>query len=259
MRKSFFPILTGLTFRVWQRNMFHFRKTWRVNLVWIVVEPMVYLLAFGYGLGGLVSHINSQSYVEFFFPGLLCTTAMMVSFFESTYGNFVKLTQLNTYSTLLLTKLSVDEIICGEVLWATSKALIGVSIVGIMGSLFGIGDPWVLLKILPYLFFVAWFFANLGMWITAGARNYDSFIYPTSVMIIPLTFLSGAYYPLSQLPNWVRILAYSSPLTQAVSASRAVADESSWMTVVALTVSLFILGIVMFGLALRRMSGRILK
>lgn len=259
MARQNFPTLSNLSFRVWSRNFFHFRKTWKVNLVWIVVEPMVYLLAFGYGLGGLISHIDSQSYIEFFFPGLLCTSATMVAFFESTYGCFVKLTQLNTYSTLLLTRLSVEEIITGEIFWATTKAVMGAGIVAILGIIAGIGQPLALLSVLPFLFLVSWFFSCLGMWITAGAVNYDSFIYPTSGLVIPLTFVSGAYYPLAQLPNWLKYVSYASPLTQAVSASRNLADGINISGTMALSTSLLILGLLMFGSANRRMSGRLLR
>ena len=93
---------------VWSRNFLYFKKTIMVSLFWIVLEPVIYLGAIGFGLGAFVSNMGGLSYIEFFFPALLCTTAMMVAFFEGTYGNYTKLTHQKTYATIMLTRVGPE-------------------------------------------------------------------------------------------------------------------------------------------------------
>src|SRR4051794_3286903 len=95
--------------QVWKRSFRQFRRSWLVNFFWIVLEPLLILLAIGYGLGSFVSNMQGISYTDFFFPALLCMSSMMVSFFEATYGNFTKLTSQHTYSTMILTSLEPQQ------------------------------------------------------------------------------------------------------------------------------------------------------
>lgn len=209
----------GVT-EVWFRNFLYFRYSWKVSFFWIVLEPLFYLGSIGFGLGAFVSSIEGYSYIEWFFPGLLCSTAMMVSFFEGTYGNFTKLTHQKTYATILMTPVGAHEIVLGEVFWAATKGFIGVLGVCIVAMFFGlIHSPWTLPALL-ILFLCCWVFSSLGMLMTSFARNYDSFIYATSGFIIPMSLFSGTYFPLKQLPAVGYWIAYLFPLTHAVEAVR---------------------------------------
>lgn len=216
------PKVNSGAFQVWSRNFLYFKKTWLVSLFWIVLEPVIYLGAIGFGLGAFVNNMGGMSYIEFFFPALLSTTAMMVAFFEGTYGNYTKLTHQKTYATIMLTRVGPEEIVAGELLWAMSKGFFGVLGVTIVALFFGLIDSYRILLALPILLLVSALFSCIGMIFTSFARNYDSFIYSTSGLIVPMSLLSGTYFPLEQLPSGLRYLAYLFPLTHGVSAVREV-------------------------------------
>ncbi|MGE0632912.1 MAG: ABC transporter permease [Pseudobdellovibrionaceae bacterium] len=176
--------------------------------------------AIGYGLGAFVSNIQGISYVDWFFPGLLCSTAMMVSFFEGTYGNFTKLTHQKTYATILMTRVSPSEIVIGEVLWGATKGFLGVLGVTLVAGAFGLLHTPLIILAMFVLFLVCLVFSAIGMLMTSFARNYDSFIYATSGFIIPMSLFSGTYFPLTQLPVGFQWFTYFFPLTHAVVAVR---------------------------------------
>lgn len=219
--------------KVWQRNFLYFKKTWLVSLFWIVLEPVIYLGAIGFGLGAFVNNMGGMSYIEFFFPALLCTTAMLVSFFEGTYGNYTKLTHQRTYATIMLTRVGPEEIVAGELLWAASKGFFGVLGVTVVAIFFGLIDTPKILLALPVLFLLSCLFSCIGMIFTSIARNYDSFIYSTSGLIVPMSLLSGTYFPLEQLPTTLRYISYLFPLTHAVGAVRGILHHGNplWISV----------------------------
>ena len=242
------PTVSSGALQVWQRNFLYFKKTWMVSLFWIVLEPVIYLGAIGFGLGAFVNNIGGISYIEFFFPALLSSTAMMVSFFEATYGNYTKLTHQKTYATIMLTRVGPEEIVAGELLWAASKGFFGVIGVTFVAIFFGLIDSYRILLALPILFFVSVLFSCLGMVFTSVARNYDSFIYSTSGLIVPMSLLSGTYFPIEQLPVGLRYVAYLFPLTHGVSAVREVLTQGpSWWVlghvIFLITVSLVLMNV----------------
>lgn len=201
--------------QVWLRNFLFFRKTFLVSLFWTVFEPLMYLAAFGYGFGRYIPPIEGLSFLDFYFPGLLCSTAMMVSYFESTYPNYTKLTYQKTFATMLLTPLTHRQILLGEVLWAASKGVLGVIGVMVVSSIFGLFNLK-LFFILPIVFTLSLVFAAFGLIIVSIARNYDSFIFSTSGFIIPLSLISGTYFSLKDMPQLIQWLAYLFPLSHAV-------------------------------------------
>jgi lipooligosaccharide transport system permease protein len=245
------PTIHSGALKVWSRNYLYFKKTILVSVFWVIIEPMIYLGAMGYGLG--------MSYVEFFFPALLCTTAMMVAFFESTYGAYTKLTHQRTYSTIMLTRVGPTEIVIGEILWAASKGFFGVLGVIIVSAFFGLIDSYRIVLILPVLFLVSWLFSCIGMFMTSVAKNYDSFIYSTSGFIVPMSLLSGTYFPLDQLPAGLKYIAYLFPLTHSVAAVRGILQNGfTWMIGINIVILLFA-GIVMMNIAIRRINEKLLK
>lgn len=245
--------------KVWSRNFLYFRKTLMVSVFWIVIEPVIYLGAMGFGLGAFVNNMGGMSYIEFFFPALLCTTAMMVAFFEATYGNYTKLTHQKTYSTIMLTRVGPEEIVAGELLWGASKAFFGVIGVVLVALLFGLIDSYRILLVLPILFILSCLFSCIGMVFTSFAKNYDSFIYSTSGLIVPMSLLSGTYFPLEQLPTALRYIAYLFPLTHAVAAVRAVLhNQANWQLVVHIVVLLIAVWVFM-NIAFFRIRHKLLK
>lgn len=244
--------------KIWRRNFLFFKKTIWVSLFWIVLEPLMYLAALGYGLGSFVDNIQGQPYLEFFFPGLITMTAMMVPFFEGTYANYTKLTHQKLYTSVLLTPIGADEIIFGEILWSASKGFFGVLGVIIVASVFGLVKTWNVLLALPIIFLISWIFSSLAMVVTSWAKNYDSFIYATSGFIIPMTLISGVYFPVQEMPLVLKIITYGLPLSHAVALIRALfLDHVTWVQILNL---LYLLAAawILLGLALKRIKAKLI-
>ncbi len=240
--------------QVWLRNFLFFRKTFLVTLFWTTLEPLMYLAAIGFGLGRFVEQIEGLSFIEFYYPGLLASTAMMVSYFESTYPNYTKLTYQKTYLTMLLTPLNPNQILFGEILWAATKGFIGVCGVILISLLFGLFKAEVYL-VLPVLFLLCLIFAAFGMIVTSLAKNYDSFIFSTSGLIIPMSLISGTYFSIADMPIFIRSIAQIFPLTHAVSLTRTILyRQVSLMSLV--DIGILIVYFVVFALIAKKLFSR---
>lgn len=214
------PTPFASVYSVWRRNLIVFRRQWMINIFWIVLEPIVVLLALGYGLGSFVSNIQGVSYVDFFFPALLCISSMMVAFFESTYGNFSKLAHQKTYSTMILSPLEPSQIVLGEILWGATKGTLSALGIILVAGLFGHMDSLMFLPVLVIIFLSSLMFSALGMVMTSYVKNYDQIIYPTSGLMVPMSLLSGTYFPLTNLPFGLEYFSYLLPLRHTVLAVR---------------------------------------
>jgi len=206
----------SLVYRIWRRNYQQFKRSWLISLLWIVIEPLFVLAAVGYGLGSFVADIKGISYVEFFYPALICSSSMFISYFVATYDNFSKLTHQGLFTTQLTTAIEPQEIVLGEVLWAATKGTFSAIGVSLVASLFGLVDSW---RIFPALIVVGiscLFFAAFGLLVTTMVKNFDQIIYPSSGLIIPMSLFSGTYFPIEHLPYGLKYLAYIFPLTHAV-------------------------------------------
>ena len=176
----------------------------------------MFLGAFGYGFGHYISAVEGLSFLEFYYSGLLSTTCMMVSYFESTYPNYSKLTHQQTYSSMLLTPITTRDIFYGEVLWGATKGIIGAFGVFVVASLFGLYTIQ-FIKVIPVLFLLGLVFSAFGMIMVSVAKNYDSFIFSTSGIIVPLSLISGTYFSLHEISPFFKNFAYLFPLAHAVS------------------------------------------
>lgn len=232
--------------QVWLRNFLFFRKTFLVSVFWTVLEPTMYLVAIGFGLGRFVEQIENLTFIEFYYPGLLASTAMMVSYFESTYPNYTKLVYQKTFSTMLLTPLSPNQILFGEILWGATKGFIGVCGVIFVSLFFGLFKTQILMT-LPVLFLLCLVFSTFGLIMTATAKNYDSFIFSTSGLIIPMSLISGTYFSIQNAPVLVKGLAQLLPLTHAVTLTRTLLYRSFEISDYVSFVVLFVyIGVLMY-------------
>lgn len=241
------------------RNFWHFKKNFWVSFVWVILEPLMYLGAIGYGLGSYIQTIQGLSYVDFFFPGLLASTAMMVPFFEGTYTNYSKLTYQKTYSHMLLTPLDPIEVVTGELLWSTFKGAFGIAGLILVSSLFGLIGTWKIILAFFVLVLGSWLFSSLAMIVTTMAKSYDSFVYSTSGFLIPMSLISGLYFPISQMPLVLQIISYILPLSHLVELVRMLlVEDFSWWSLLHLTYLLSV-GYILFVISIRRMNKRLIN
>jgi len=216
------PELTYRVWKVWRRNLDVFMKTYKVNFIPPLVEPIFYLVGLGFGLGGFVQPQEGLPYIVFIASALLAISMMFSSFFECTYASFVRMYYQKTFDAIIATPVSLEEVIAGELLWGATRSLINSSIVLGVILLFGlVSSPFFLL--IPLLsFLIGLLFSGLAMVFTAIVPNIDSFNYPSFLFITPMFILSGTFFSITNLPVEVQVLAnVFFPLTHAVSLTRA--------------------------------------
>lgn len=215
------PKLTYRVWRVWRRDFDVFMKTYRVNFFPPLIEPLLYLVGLGYGLGTFVQNIDGIPYVEFIAPALVAISIMNGSFFECTYGSFVRMYFQRTFDAIIATPISIEEVIAGELLWGATRSLISSTIVLAVIAAFGlIKSPWFMLM-LPIAFLGGLMFSSIAMCFTSMAPNIEFFNYPAFLLITPMFMLSGTFFPLSRFPPAMQFLAQAVlPLTHTVTLSR---------------------------------------
>ena len=205
---------------IWRRNYLVWKKLAVASVLGNIADPLITLIAFGYGLGSLLKNIDGIPYIHFLASGSICMSIMMASSFESLYSAFSRMHVQKTWDALLNAPLTLDDVVLAEMLWAATKALFsGVAILGVIFML-GIGvNPHTAL-VLPILFLIGMTFASLGLVMNALARGYDFFTYYFTLVLTPMIFLSGVYYPVAQLPGWLQTISSILPLSAAVNIVR---------------------------------------
>ncbi len=246
-------------YRVWQRDRDIFLHAWRTELWPPFVEPLLSILALGLGLGYYVSNIDGVSFVQFLAPAFAATGAMYASSFECTYGSFVRMVYQKTFDAILATPCNLEDVIGGEILWGTTRALISSTVVLIVLAPFGLIHSWWALAIPIVAVLEGLMFSSLSMVVTSKVPTFDAFNYYVTLGITPMFFFSGVFFPLDRLPPNIRGLAWLSPLTHAVQPIRALVMgqvtpallwDLLWMAVVSF---------VLINLSLRFMRQRLIK
>jgi lipooligosaccharide transport system permease protein len=209
---------------VFLRNLLVWRKLAIPSLVGNIAEPLMWLVAFGYGMGALVGQItvNGQPipYILFLASGSICMSAMQAASFEALYSAFSRMHVQKTWDGIMNTPVSLDDVVLAEMLWAAFKALFTVTaIMGVMLGL-GISHSPKLLVAWPILLGVGITFSCIALIFNALAKGYDFFTYYFTLFLTPMMFLSGVFFPLEQLPAVVRVLADWLPLSNAVALVR---------------------------------------
>ncbi|WP_025917963.1 ABC transporter permease [Herminiimonas sp. CN] len=211
----------SLRFRpVWQRNFLVWKKLLIASILGNIADPLITLLAFGYGLGGLLKQIEGIPYINYLGSGSICMSIMMAASFEALYSAFSRMHVQKSWDALLNAPLALDDILLAEMLWAASKALFSGLVILVVLLFLGIGLNLHTVLVLPLLFIIGMTFASMGLVINALARGYDFFTFYFTMVLTPMVFLSGVYYPVAQLPEWLQLFSRILPLGAAVSLIR---------------------------------------
>jgi lipooligosaccharide transport system permease protein len=239
-------------FRFWQRNVYVFRRIFPESIAVNFLEPVIYLLAMGLGLGAYLSTIGGLPYLVFVATGLVSTSAMFGATFECTYNAYVQMYYEKAYDAVITTPLGVEDVVVGEILWGATRSVLYGSIFLVVIALFGVvRSPLALL--IPGLFLVSGLmFSVIAMTFTAVNQSIDYFTFYFALFITPMFMFSGVFFPLDALPGWVVTASWLTPLSHVVRLSRALALgtlegrhlwDLVWM--LAVTIGLFPLPIVL--------------
>jgi lipooligosaccharide transport system permease protein len=214
------PALSLRWLPVYQRNLLVWRKLALASLVGNVADPLIVLIAFGYGLGRLLPQVDGVPYILFLAAGSMCMSTMMAASFESLYSAFSRMHVQRTWESLLNAPLELDDIVIAEWIWAGTKSMFsGVAVLAVVVAL-GISRELTLLLVLPVIALTGLCFGAIGLCFNALARSYDFFTYYFTLVMTPMIFLSGVYYPVSELPAWLTPVAQALPLAAAVELAR---------------------------------------
>lgn len=206
---------------VWRRNAVVHLRLWKLNLVAPIIEPVISVLGFGWGVGALVAgKVSGTSYLTFAGAGVLGVTVLMRAMFETTYASYFRMVYQSTYDAILATPVDAESLAAAEILWAVTHALFDTIIILIVLTIFGgATSPWAVLAPAPLLL-GAVFMAGLSLGFTAHVYDIDAFnLYLAG--FFSLMYVSGAWFPIEVLPVWLQIPAWIMPLTDAIDLTRA--------------------------------------
>lgn len=218
-------------FRVWQRNRDAFLRSWKVEVGGIAIEPFILLVALGFGLGAYIQQIDGRTYAQFLAPGVIASYAMFHATFDSTFGAYLRMETHHVYESILFTPLDPEDIVLGEVMWGATRSLMSGTAVLLVATAFGlVGSPMAIFAI-PVAYLIGMTFASIAMIMTATATTIGAMNNFFTLLIIPMFWVSGVFFPLDNLPEIVQTLSWALPLTPAAALVRGLVtgDLSPWM------------------------------
>ncbi len=236
------PEISRLALRVWQRNRDVYFNIWRSEVIWPIVDPLISLIALGIGLGDFVDLGVKESYVDFIAPGLLCVFPMWVAAAETGWGSFFRMENQRTFDAIVSTPASIDDVVTGEVIWASTRAATSVIYILVLVAAFGAVKSPLAALIVPLALLPGLMFAAISLCYTSIARSISTLNYFFAAFITPQFWLAGVFFPLSRLPEWVRIVAWFTPASHVVKVYRGLVQgdpqwshlgDLAWMVVVA--------------------------
>lgn len=233
------PHLTDLwdwrTRAVFWRNAQVWGRNWRTALIPPAMEPVVSLMAFGFGVGSFVGSmtyikggaVHAIDYASYMAPGLLAYAMFTSAFFEALYSSYVRMFYQKTWDGILATQVELRHIVWGEITWASARALWNASVVSAvllaldLAGVLHLQLAW--LPLLPLLgFVVGWAFGAFGLLFTAIVPSIDHMNYPVFLVGIPLALVSNTYFPIDRAGPWAVRLSQFNPVYHLSETCRAV-------------------------------------
>jgi lipooligosaccharide transport system permease protein len=254
----------NLSYRIYYvvlRNLVSYKRFVVPTFLVSLVEPLFYLITFGIGMGAYMGYFGGKPYLYFLVPGVVASSVMMSSTFECLYGTFVKMVHEKLYDSLIATPVSAEDAVAGDIAWASFRGLVSGSLMVIVAVFMGILPVSLLslLILLVLMIFVGILFASLAMIVTSFAPSFDFFNYYTELIITPMLFFSGVFFPLDRFPAWMKTLSLFMPLTHAVKISRAVFSGHYDPGLALNFLVIFVLEAIAFYIGLKRMKKRLIK
>jgi lipooligosaccharide transport system permease protein len=209
-----------LSWRVAMRHWSIFKKDFFANVLPTVVDPALFILVFGVWLGSQMGELGGRPYLQYMAPGIVAVTVLFTAYFESSYGFYVRLVYENIFKALMTTPIGPHDIITGEYLWVGLKGAIMAFLVGLVLLLLGVAKPYYvwLMPIIGALLSIAC--GAMGLISTGYVRNMNQFQTVYALLISPMFFVSGVFYPIEQMPRVLQYLCYLSPLYHGVRLSQ---------------------------------------
>lgn len=214
------PRLTRGFWPVVLRNLLVWKKLAVPSVIGNIAEPLITLVAFGYGLGSMIGKVQGLPYILYLASGSIAVSCALAATFEGLYSAYSRMEVQKTWESIMNAPIALDDIVFAELLWASIKSMFTVAAILIVLFVIGISREPTMLLALPVLWLVGLTFAAIALVFNALARGYDFFTYYFTLVMTPMTFLSGVYFPIEQMPVVLQWLAQVLPLTHAVALVR---------------------------------------
>ena len=243
---------------VWSRNARVFSKLWRGALLPTFLDPFFYLLAMGFALGTYVATINGIPYKEFIAPGLIASAAMWSAAFETTYNVYFRINELRLYDNVLSTPVEVQDLVAGDLAWSATRATVYGTVVLVVVSAFGlVSSAWAIL-IPPFVVLGGLCFSVIGYSFTALIPKIDLYSYFFTLGITPMFLFSGIFFPFNELPGWVEVVAWLTPLYHLVEITRGMATGPEAVQIAIHTAWLAAVSLALFAVPVRALRRKLL-
>ena len=240
------------------REVVNFSSFWRSSTFSSTVDPTIYLVAFGFGFGSLVSRVAGYDYIDFVGTGIVATTVLFSGAFPAMYSTFVKYQFQHTYDAILAAPVDTEELVTAEALWIAARTGIYGCVPMLVAVGFGLHPSWGMLLVPPIAALAGFGWACFGIFIAAKAKAIESFSYWQSGLLTPMFLVAGTFFPLDRLPTWAQVLGNFNPLFHCVQLVRhAVFGFQGWADVGHLA---FLIGfaLVSWRLAIRYMERKLI-
>ena len=198
------------------REVVNFSSFWRSSTFSSTVDPTIYLLAFGFGFGSLVSTVAGYDYIAFVGTGIVATTVLFAGAFPAMYSTFVKYEIQHTYDAILAAPVDTEELVTGEVLWISARTGVYGTVPMLVAMIFGLEPSWGMLLVPAIAALAGFGWAAFGIFIAAKAKKIESFSYWQSGLLTPMFLVAGTFFPLDGLPQWAQALGNLNPLFHCV-------------------------------------------
>ena len=209
------------TWAVWRRQALVWRQLIWSSMATNVANPLLFLFAFGYGLGAVIDRIAGLSYLEFVVPGMMAYSAMFASSFETTISAYARFDLQRTWDAILATPVALSELLLGETVWAATKGMLSAISVLVVGWIWG-GVPSTggALLSLPVVALACLCFAACGLAATAHARSWEFFSYFFTFWVTPMFIFCGTFFEIDRFPAFVQWLAWLLPMSHTIAIVR---------------------------------------
>jgi len=252
-------IITKDWIPVWKRNRDVFKKLFWVNFFLPLLEPIFYLITFGFGLGSYIKEIDGMPYKKFIIPAIVAMATLSSSFFYTTYSSFVKMIFQKTFDAIIATPVSIEEVVVGEIMWGATRGIISGFMVLLLLKMLNLITFLGFFLYLPIIASLAFTFSSLGMFFTATVSTIESFNYPIFLYYTPMIFFSGTFFPLSNFPEAiVTISKIIFPLTYSMISLRTLDISFNIKTLLEGMFPL-IHGVIFFILSIKLMKRKLIK
>jgi len=253
--------LSYRVYHVFVRNLVSYKRFVVPTFIASLVQPLFYLITFGIGMGAYVGLFGGKPYLFFLVPGVLMSAVGLTASYECLFGTFVKMIHEKLYDSLIATPVSAEDAVAGDIAWGVFRGLISGTLmmaVAMAMGVFPVSVPAVLL-LFVCMIFVGVLFGSLAMIVTSLAPNFDFFNYYTELILTPMLFFSGVFFPLDNFPAWMKTFSKFLPLTPAVSISRTVFSGVYSAALITDFLFIVVLEVIAFTIGVKLMKRRLIK